>query len=644
MTKIVLPPDDHLAQFARYFPIKSGTKDTPLLKGWQRKGLTREQLVNKADLTPSNFAVNVGASGLLVVDIDKGGMAGWNALCEANGGVPDTYVATTPNAGYHLVFTGPPTANTAGKLAANVDSRGAAGYIMAPNSVVNGKQYKVLHNRPIAAAPQWLIDAIGAKREREADPLDLDLDLPGAIDRATDYLVNTAPTAIEGEAGDTTTYTVACQVREFGISEARCLQLMLDYWNEAKAVPSWDAEELERKVQNAYDYATAGLGSDQPPEAVFDTIPMPDPPPIARHEDIYLSGDMPKGKRPPTKWILPGWLPDDPINITLFGGRGGVGKSTLAAQLAAAVVTGRQWLGIDVEQQMPAFLVLCEDSPHQVWGMLDDLREPGFYPDLDYDQKFCAFIRNGVSRMVQMDRGGNPQRAPFDKLLREQLTWFRQGHLKGHVGPILLVLDTAADIFGGNNCDVNHVTFLVKETLRTLAVDHDVRVVLLIHPAKDVESEYAGSAAWHDAVRNRWFMGFEDPNDPENSPLHIKMSKFNWGQMQEPITLKRIAGSRLFIQGDRVKMLNEIDNAVLLAVIEAADKKRWLSGSAKSGSRCIWKNRRAVRINNKFVYGDVVKNSYERLVASGALVTKPIKGCGNCCIVTADNILDSIDD
>ncbi len=52
-------------------------------------------------------------------------------------------------------------------------------------------------------------------------------------------------------------------------------------------------------------------------------------------------------------------IPDE--NLTLITGEGGVGKTTLALQLDAAMRTGGEWLGLKVAQGVVLFLTSEDD-------------------------------------------------------------------------------------------------------------------------------------------------------------------------------------------------------------------------------------------------------------------------------------------
>jgi hypothetical protein len=87
--------------------------------------------------------------------------------------LPDTIASITAR-GRHLFWSWPhdrSIRNSAGKLAPGLDVRGAGGYIVAPPSVhPTGRRYEWSVDNPkgpkaLAAAPAWLLEAIGEPRE-----------------------------------------------------------------------------------------------------------------------------------------------------------------------------------------------------------------------------------------------------------------------------------------------------------------------------------------------------------------------------------------------------------------------------------------------------------------------------------------------
>ena len=49
-------------------------------------------------------------------------------------------------------------------------------------------------------------------------------------------------------------------MRDRGISESLAVDLMLEHYN-PRCIPEWEDDDLTKKIQNAYSYATGDAGS-----------------------------------------------------------------------------------------------------------------------------------------------------------------------------------------------------------------------------------------------------------------------------------------------------------------------------------------------------------------------------------------------
>lgn len=269
------------------FPIAAGKKAPPILD-WQTKATTTPEGV--FELWPAHSNANVGIStedygigeGLIVIDVDvKEGGAGDAELIrlELEGKeFPDTYVQTTPTGGRHLVFrTHQALRQGTSVLGRNLDIRSSGGYIVGAGSRI-GDAYYQGNDCPIAQAPQWLIEACGKAHEKShalAIPVGgpIEADQTTAYQRARDYIVNCAPLATQGDAGDHTTYTVAAKCKDFGLEQTMTHLLMAAEWND-RCSPPWSPGDLAVKVANAYKYGNSPIGI-AAPEAVFAPVVSP---------------------------------------------------------------------------------------------------------------------------------------------------------------------------------------------------------------------------------------------------------------------------------------------------------------------------------------------------------------------------------
>ncbi|MGW4442302.1 bifunctional DNA primase/polymerase [Streptomyces sp. NPDC004682] len=142
---------------------------------WEQRATTDPDRIRAAwSRAPFNVGIACGPSGLLVVDLDvpkdkgngkgssdaPGGAATFGALCERAGqAVPATYRVRTASGGEHLYFRAPDgvrLANTAGTVAASVDTRAWGGYVVAAGSLTPTGPYEALCGPETAALPPWL--------------------------------------------------------------------------------------------------------------------------------------------------------------------------------------------------------------------------------------------------------------------------------------------------------------------------------------------------------------------------------------------------------------------------------------------------------------------------------------------------------
>lgn len=137
--------------------LKNATLDSCTIESWWH----RQPQANVAIATG-------GAMRLLVVDVDPdaGGEASMAALEGEHGAMPATAEVVTPRGGRHLyliVPNGRPTpGNSASRLGEGIDTRGQGGYVLAPPSVVSGRDYtwSVDSGDRLAEAPGWLLDRL----------------------------------------------------------------------------------------------------------------------------------------------------------------------------------------------------------------------------------------------------------------------------------------------------------------------------------------------------------------------------------------------------------------------------------------------------------------------------------------------------
>jgi putative DNA primase/helicase len=92
----------------------------------------------------------------------------------------------------------------------------------------------------------------------------VELDLPENIELASQYLLERAPVAIQGQHGDDTTYRVcAAVVRDYALSELTATQLLFETWN-CRCAPPWEPGEangIEEKVSRLAQRGCLPIGN-----------------------------------------------------------------------------------------------------------------------------------------------------------------------------------------------------------------------------------------------------------------------------------------------------------------------------------------------------------------------------------------------
>lgn len=274
----------------------------------------------------ANWGVALKKSHLLVADIDvktgKSGQATFDDL-DLLYGWPETERVNTPSGGFHMYYDGEHIF-ALGRHGFGIDVDSPNYVLIAGCTFKDGTSYVAGNHLASVPAPQWFYDVIKASKAsgvEDAAEAVVDLDKPENITWAIDYLQNDAEPAIEGKNGDHTTLRVAMSVKDIGISRGLAIELMLEHYN-PRCEPAWTIEDLTRKVDNAFAYASHSKVGGKTAEADFgddapdlDSIVVQgDPKTIAdeaaRREAAKEEPKPAKMAERPQVQILPGRLPE----------------------------------------------------------------------------------------------------------------------------------------------------------------------------------------------------------------------------------------------------------------------------------------------------------------------------------------------
>jgi RecA-family ATPase len=211
---------------------------------------------------------------------------------------------------------------------------------------------------------------------------------------------------------------------------------------------------------------------------------------------------------PERRWIVQDWLPVGAVTANYADG--GIGKTQLAQQLMTSCATSTPWLGLRVEP-CRSFGLFCEDDEDELhrrqnainahFGLnFGDLEAMRWASGTGEDNVLIRFERDGEAFMTER----------FEELIQQT---------KDH-GAKLLIIDTAADTFGGNENDRGQVRQYISNALARAAREIEGAVLVNAHPSRTGLSSGnldGGSTGWNNSVRSRWSLA--RPEDEEGREI-----------------------------------------------------------------------------------------------------------------------------
>lgn len=218
----------------------------------------------------------------------------------------------------------------------------------------------------------------------------------------------------------------------------------------------------------------------------------------ARRDLDFTSASALLANDPPElAWHVRGLLPAS--EVTLLSGDGGTGKSLAALQLATSTAAGRPWFGHEL-MQGPAVFLSAEDGRDEIHRRLRaicdadgigqaELVDLGIRSMVGEDALLA--ILNPDTRMIEPT-------AAYDALER----------MVRDVQPTLLVLDTLADLFGGDE-NVRGQARQFIGLLKRLTIPCGTTILCFAHPSVagiNSGTGSSGSTGWSNSVRSRLYL------------------------------------------------------------------------------------------------------------------------------------------
>lgn len=278
----------------------------------------------------------------------------------------------------------------------------------------------------------------------------------------------------------------------------------------------------------------------------------------ARTDGMFYASSLQGTKPKPRQWIVHGLVPDKAV--TLFSGNGGIGKSTVMFQLAAAAASGRKWLGRDVMLRRAAYLS-AEDDRDELHRRLDVINMRHDAQHGDYEDQLILWDKTGTATPFLYRDNEGWQESPFFCLLANAVV---------DLGIGLLVIDSMYNFFGGNELSRTDATAFM-DCLQKLALEAECAIVVLWHPsASGLESGTgtSGSTAFRNRARQMLYMtGLKDEEaeeDPDGRLLRVVKS--NYGPSGYDVRLRYEEGYVVEEEEQQNGLLGQIDRNNKLTV------------------------------------------------------------------------------
>jgi RecA-family ATPase len=234
---------------------------------------------------------------------------------------------------------------------------------------------------------------------------------------------------------------------------------------------------------------------------------------------------------PERRWLVPDWIPM--FRATSLYSAGGEGKTLLGQMLATACATDARWLGLHVHR-CNSLLVFCEDDQDEMHRRQADI-------NAHYG---CDFADLGAMRwlprlgddnaLMTFSEGRGIATPLLDQVLAAA---------KEHAAQLVIV-DTLADVFTGNESDRAQARTFAQSVLGYLAREIGGAVLALAHPSRagmTSGSGESGSTSWIGTFRSQLYLSTPKAEEGEAADPDLRVltrKKSNAARRDELIEMR----------------------------------------------------------------------------------------------------------
>ena len=298
-------------------------------------------------------------------------------------------------------------------------------------------------------------------------------------------------------------------------------------------------------------------------------------------EDGCFTAASVSGPLPEREWLLDQWFPYKTTGM-LFGA-GGIGKTLLMHQLGNKVALGEPFMGL-ATKKMPVLLALCEDDELELKRRQLDINTWLGVDDFGTGPDNCHLWPRigGDNILVTFPNQGEDKAGAFYEQLCRKILALKKLH---DSDDILVILDTAADYFGGGENVRREVNTFVKKYLGSLSVEYNATVILLAHPslaglASGTGS--SGSTAWENSVRSRAYLARVEDSDELRI---LSRKKSNYSSIGTDSDIQLIWDSGVMVIPSTPDQFDRLNAVKLKEAILSEIEDAWCKGTPYKSNR-----------------------------------------------------------